>query len=106
MTKQSAPAPRTWRERLRALGIVTFESKARGQNPFDFLLRVLGLTVVEASIDLDCLPDALELLVRGEADEVIDEVRRGLRQQGLDDALVSAWYLEYLEAERARMGWA
>ena len=96
----------TWRERLAELGIRSFDTKARRKNPIKFLLRVLGLSLTEASLQLMCPPDALGLLVRGEADTVIDEVREGLRRQGLDDQEIFEWYLDWLEHERVRARWA
>lgn len=94
----------TWRERLAALGVTSFDTLARLTNPFLFIARVLRLTAMDMAEDLGVDVVVIELLLAGEASEVIESVREGLRRQGLDAEVITAWYETWLRQERVR--WA
>ena len=94
----------TWRERFMALGVSSFDTLARLTNPFLFIARVLRLTAMDMAEDLGVDVVVIELLLAGEASEVIGPVREGLRRQGLDQEVIAAWYETWLRQERVR--WA
>ena len=101
---EPAPAGRTWAERLAQLGVTRFDTRAQMGNPFSFFARVLRLTLMDMAEALGVDVVVVELLVAGEASEVVEPVREGLRRQGLDPDEIATWYLNWLHRERA--AWA
>lgn len=95
-----ANAP-TWRERLAALGVTSFETLARLTNPFEFIARVLRLTAVDMAEALGVDVVVIELLLAGEASEVIEPVRQGLERQGFNADQIAEWYAAWLQRKGA-----
>lgn len=92
------PQPLSWAERLRAVGVTDAAWASGRVNPFALIAQALELDAWDLAGDLGCRRIVVELLLDGLADAVIDEVREGLRRQGLDDEAIVRAYTAWREA--------